>query len=307
MHILVTGAHGFLAQAVIAELDAAGHHVATLTRRPPTSTTFPAYVTDLVDRDQTWRALDGSYFDVVCHLASLTKARESLERPLDYWDANVTGTLNLLRAINDDADLVLASTAAVYGSDAEGALDEDRPVRPGSPYAASKYAAEQIVAATAETRGVRSTVLRCFNIAGAVDGVTDSDTSRAIPALLRAAAGESDAFVINGDGTSLRDYTHVLDVARAFRLSTEHQGYGHHTYNVGTGTGVNLTQLVDSARDVTGRAIPVRHEPPKNEPQQLVADTSRISAELHWTPAQSSPHELIADAWNARTRTIRIS
>lgn len=307
MDVLVTGAHGFLARAVIAELDGAGHQVATLTRRPPNSTAFPAYVTDLVDRDQTRRVLDGTRFDVVCHLAALTKARESVERPLDYWDANVTGTLNLLRAINHDADLVLASTAAVYGSDAEGALDEDRPVRPGSPYAASKYAAEQIITATAQTRGVRSTVLRCFNIAGAVDGATDTDTTRAIPALLRAAAGESDAFVINGDGTTLRDYTHVLDVALAFRLAVEGQSRGHHTYNVGTGTGVSLTQLVDTARNVTRSDIPVQHQPPKNEPQQLVADISRITAELHWTPTRSSPSELIADAWNARTRPPRIA
>lgn len=307
MDVLVTGAHGFVAQAVIAELDAAGHQVATLARRPPTSTAFPAYMTDVVDRDQTRRVLDGTRFDVVCHLAALTKARESLERPLDYWDANVTGILNLLRAINENADLVLASTAAVYGSDAEGALGEDRPVRPGSPYAASKYAAEQIIAATAETHGVRSTVLRCFNVAGAVDGVTDTDTTREIPALLRAAAGESEAFIINGDGSTLRDYTHVLDVARAFQLAVEDQSAGHHTYNVGTGTGVSLTQLVDTAREVTGRNIPVRHQPPKNEPQQLVADISRISAELHWTPKQSSPHELIADARGARTQTRRIA
>ena len=307
MHVLVTGARGFLARAVIADLDAAGHQVATLTRSAPTSTRFPAYATDLVDRGQTRRVLDGARFDVVCHLAALTKARQSLERPLDYWDANVTGTLNLLRAINDGAHLVLASTAAVYGSDADGALDEDRPVRPGSPYAASKFAAEQIVAATAETRGVRSTVLRCFNIAGAADGVTDTDTTRAIPALLRAAAGESDAFVINGDGRSLRDYTHVLDVARAFRLAVEDQCVGRRTYNVGTGTGVSLSQLVDIARSVTGRNIPVRHQPPKNEPQRLVADSNRLSLELAWKPSQSSPYTMISDAWNARAHTLRIA
>jgi UDP-glucose 4-epimerase len=307
MRILVTGAHGFLAQAVIADLEETGHHVATLTRRSSGGSSRSDYVADLRDRGKVEHELEGAHFDVVCHLAALTKARESLERPLDYRDANVTGTLNLLRAINDDAALVLASTAAVYGSDVEGTLDEDLPVRPGSPYAASKYAAEQIVAATAENRGSRSAVLRCFNIAGAFDGITDTDTSRAIPALLQAAAGGSDAFVINGDGTSLRDYTHVLDVARAFRLAVEDHRHGHHILNVGTGSGLSLAELVDTARAVTGREIPVRHEPPKREPQRLVADISRISADLHWTPTRSSPQELLDDAWNAQAQALRIA
>ncbi len=307
MRILVTGAHGFLAQAVIGDLEEAGHQVATLTRRSADGLSRSAYVADLRDRAQLERELDEAAFDVVCHLAALTKARESLDRPLDYWDANVTGTLNLLRAVNDDAAVVLASTAAVYGSDAEGTLDEDRPIRPGSPYAASKYAAEQIITATAEARGTQSTVMRCFNIAGAVDGITDTDTSRAIPALLRAAAGDSDAFVINGDGSSLRDYTHVLDVARAFRLAIENRRDGQCVFNVGTGTGLSLAELVETARAVTGRDIPVRHQPPKREPQQLVADVSRISAELRWTPKQSSPRELLDDAWTAQTEALRIA
>ena len=254
MRILVTGAHGFLAAAVIADLSAAGHKVATLTRRGPTSSSpdWSVYAADLRDREQTARALAASRFDVVCHLAALTRVRESFDRPIDYWDANVTGTLNLLRAINDNAGLVLASTAAVYGTDVEGALDEGRPVRPGSPYAASKSAAEQIVAQTAESRGVGSTVLRCFNIAGAFAGVTDTDTSRAIPALLRVASGESEAFVINGDGTSRRDYTNVVDAARAFRLAVENCRLGHRTFNVGTGLGISLNDLVNTAQLTLG-------------------------------------------------------
>lgn len=300
MRILLTGGRGYLGHALIGDLDAAGHDLTLISRTDqPIRGHHPIRV-DLRDGPALRHALKGQWFDAVCHLAALTNARDSVEHPLAYWEANVSATINLLTAINPDAAVVLASTASVYGGDAAGALDEDTPIQPSHPYAASKYASEQVIQARTHAVEGGSTVLRCFNIAGAVNGVGDPDSSRALPAMLNAVIGKSPAFTINGDGSVIRDYTHVADVAAAFRLAIEaRNGSDHTVYNVGTGNGLSIAELNAALQHVVGREVPTRRSSPKNEPHRLVADNRKITDQLGWQPKQSDPYTLVHDAWHA--------
>jgi UDP-glucose 4-epimerase len=308
-------------------LTAHGHRVSVLTDTDPTGpgSTDPApelVRADLRDARAVARAVAGADgpaggWDGVVHLAALTSARESYGEALRYHAVNVVGTLNLLTALERSGRpegqrrslrLVLASSAAVYAG-GEGALGEDAPVDPPSPYGASKLAAEWLVAAQARTGGLDPVVLRCFNVTGAVDGYGDPDPTRAVPRLLAVAAGEQPHLTVNGDGTTVRDYTHVLDVAEAFRLALEAppahpSGPVGRTYNVGTGEGAALTELVEAARAVTGRPIPLRHAPAAAEAQRLTADSTRLRAELGWAPRHSALEEILRDAWAARTDRV---
>jgi UDP-glucose 4-epimerase len=192
---------------------------------------------------------------------------------------------------------VLASTSIVYGSARTGALGEELPTRPENPYAASKVAAEQLVAACTATGAVSGVALRCFNIAGAVDGYPDLDPTRLIPNVLRAARGDTPHVRVNGDGSAVREYTHVRDVASAFRLALAADATG--VFNVGTGHGVAVRDVIAIAGQVTGRPVPVAHQPPRPEAHTLVCDPGRITTELGWRPAYSELPEIIGSAWRA--------
>jgi UDP-glucose 4-epimerase len=141
-------------------------------------------------------------------------------------------------------------------------------------------------------------VLRCFNVAGAVDGYTDTDPTRIVPNVLRAARGELPRFTVNGDGSAIREFTHVRDVAAAFRLAVEDER-ATGTYNVGTGQGVAVRDVIAVAEQVTGRTIRVEHLPPKPEPHTLISDPARLTGELGWQPAHSALSEILASAWAA--------
>jgi UDP-glucose 4-epimerase len=223
---------------------------------------------------------------------------------LTYWAVNVGGTLNLLNALVSAGQrpgprFVLASTNLVYGSQREGALSEALSPNPESPYAASKAAAERLVDDVAGAGAVSAAVLRVFNAAGCVDGRPDRDTARLIPNIVRAARGELPALAVNGDGTVRRDYTHVLDVAEAFRFALEADGEGTATYNVGTGVGTSVAELIATAEQVAGRRIPVEHRPPRPETQTSVADPTRIRAALGWQPRHSDLTTILRSAWHA--------
>jgi UDP-glucose 4-epimerase len=298
MRVLVTGGLGFVGRAVAFELVAAGHRVAVLTRRgdatPPGGTELVEG--DVRDRARLVEVMAAGRYDGVAHLAALTRARDSLADPLTYLDVNVGGTLNLLTAFTAGR-LAFASSSVVYGS-CTGALREDLPTRPESPYGASKVAAEQLVAAVAATGDLSAVVLRCFNVAGAVDGYTDTDPTRIVPNVLRAARGELPRFAVNGDGSAVREFTHVRDVAAAFRLALEDER-ATGTYNVGTGQGVAVRDVIAVAEQVTGRTVPVEHLPPRPEPHTLISDPGRLSGELGWRPTHSALSEILSSAWAA--------
>jgi UDP-glucose 4-epimerase len=243
--------------------------------------------------------------DAVCHLAALSLVRESFERPAEYQQVNAAGTKAMVDALTSEAtesrrpvSLVHASTHAVYGAPERQPVVEDTPLAPVSPYGQSKADAESAVEAAAKGGAINAVCLRLFNVAGAVDGRTDTEQSRIIPKALAVAAGRASTLEINGDGGAIRDFVHVEDVADAFllALNTCHPG-ACAVYNVGGGP-ASMIDIITTTEQVTGRAVPVVHNPPRPEPRVMVADTTRISRDLSWVARRSSLSRIIADAWD---------
>jgi len=311
LRVLVTGGLGFLGQVLAMTLVDHGHEVVALTRRPVAQppTGIRIVQADLCDRAGLTASLAGVPLDAVVHLAARTGVRESFADPLGYYETNAGGTLNLLLALREtrppDAGplrLVFSSTSAVYGSGRQGVLGEDLPPRPGNPYAASKLVAEDVIGYHAATGSIGAITLRCFNIAGAHAGVVDPNPTRIISAALRAAARATPHVLINGDGSAVREFTHVQDAAEAFRLALLAVTPGEHeVLNLGTGDGVSMGEVVRIAEKVTGRAVPVEYGPAAAEAQTLVADSSRIRTRLAWTPRRSSIEMIVNDMWSAVT------
>ncbi|MEV4466376.1 NAD-dependent epimerase/dehydratase family protein [Micromonospora echinofusca] len=309
MHVLVTGGLGFLGRAVGRELLATGHRVTVMTRgrgdrNPPPGVEL--VTGDIRDRARVAEIVQEGGYDGVVHLAALTSGRDSFADPLGYFDVNATGTLNLLmaldaaRSITAPAALVFASTNIVYGSQHHGALSEDLDPHPESPYAASKVAAEHMVAAYAATGVIGAVTVRPFNIAGAVDGVTDTDPARIIPNAFRAITGQLDHVTLNGDGSAVRDFVHVTDVATGIRLAlVACTPGGCQTINLGSGVGTSMATVVAAAEQIAGHPVTVHRQPPKPEPSSLIADISRARTALRWTPKKSGLTNILTDAWEA--------
>jgi UDP-glucose 4-epimerase len=296
VRVLITGGLGFLGRAVTLDLLDAGYAVDVLTRRGGTA----AVTGDVRDRSRMRDVVAAGGYDGVCHLAALARPRDSVTDPLTYFDVNVTGTLNLLLAVAPQTRFVFVSTNLVCGSQQAESLHEDLPPNPESPYAASKLAAEHMVAAYAATGAIGAVTLRLFNIAGAVAGVTDTDDTRIIPNTLRALTGELPHVTLNGDGSAVRDFVHLADVAAAVRLALEVATAGkHRVFHIGSGTGSSMADVVRAAEVAAGRTVAVERRPPKPEPQRVVADNRRARDELGWQPARSDLARIVADAWAA--------
>ncbi|HEX8759259.1 MAG TPA: NAD-dependent epimerase/dehydratase family protein [Pseudonocardiaceae bacterium] len=302
MRVLVTGAAGFVGYAVAALLVEQGHEVMGLTRSGASA--LPNGVQRLEGDLRIPETLPRAVAEVegVCHLAGLTKVRESRAGPVDYWRTNVGGTLTILdRLVSVRAGrLVLASTCAVYGEQAEQPISETAAVAPSSPYGTSKLAADQAAADLAATGAIGAISLRAFNVAGALPGHPDRDTTRLIPQLLAVQQGQAPELVVNGDGTAMRDFVHVADMATAFVLALGACEPGRwRAYNVGSGRPSTVHDVIATAETVTGRPISRRHTAVAYEPATLLADTTRIRSELDWRPEKSSLPEIISDAWIA--------
>lgn len=305
MRVLVTGGTGFVGHAVARCLARDGHEVSVLTRVSPGAHFGGTVIrADLRDRQALREALTGREFDGVCHLAGLAQVRASFADPLTYFDVNVAGTINLLHTLAETIAkppaVVFASTAAVYGSGTTGRLREDSPAHPDTPYAETKYAVERLLHRHADTGAIGAASLRCFAISGACQGVGDRDETRILPKALRVAAGLAPAVLVNGDGSAVREFTHVLDVAEAYRVALATARVGECSiYNVGSGEGISMLELVRAVRRRTGRPVAVEHRPAQPEPHTLVADSSRIRQELGWSPTNSHLDQIIDDAWHA--------
>jgi UDP-glucose 4-epimerase len=317
MRVLVTGAFGFVGHAVTRRLALAGHNVVALTSRAgdtavPMTAAAEVRYGDVRDAEAMRRAVAG--MDAVCHLAALTHVRESLGRPDEYQSVNVGGTRTLIDALlsegqhrSSEVRLLFASTGAVYGVPGSQPISEDTPLSPTNAYGEGKAAAEAEVLAIPSEAAFGAIILRAFNVAGAVDGRGDSDLTRIIPKALAVANGEAPVLQINGDGSAVRDFVHVDDLACAFVLALDHAEPGRRAvFNVG-GVGASVAEIVKSSEEVTGRSLDVEHLPPKPEPQLLVADTARIRNTLGWKPARSTLSTIIGDAWFAIQSAARRS
>jgi UDP-glucose 4-epimerase len=303
VRVLVTGAFGYVGHAVTRALLDGGHQVVAMTTRtgrPQHAGEVRIAVADLRDPVQLKAAVDG--VDAVIHLAALTRVRESFDRPDEYAAINSAGTENLLAAvaaIGRVMPFIHASTAAVYGTPEQQPIAEGCDPAPTSPYGATKLAADLAVRDAAAAGAVAGVSLRAFNIAGAVGRRPDRELTRIVPKVIAVAAGRFDSVTVNGDGSAVRDYVHVADLADAFvraLASAEPGRFG--VYNIG-GTPASVAQIIDVVRAVTGRAIPATHNPPVPEAPELRADTALARAELGWFPVRSSLEEIIGSAWDA--------
>jgi UDP-glucose 4-epimerase len=311
MRVLVTGGLGYVGGAVARRLVEAGHQVVILSRQhrllADLSTDVEVWVADLLDQDQLGKLVADREFDGVCHLAGLVRVRESFDHPAEYFQVNVGGTANLLAALARAAEhasqpvrLVFASTAAVYGPTSGEPISEDHQPNPTSPYGASKLAAEQVIGYQAATGSLAAVTLRGFAIAGAVGRHGDTDLSRIIPKALAVASGVMPRVEVNGDGSAVREFTHVADIANAYLLAlTAGQPGKHLVFNVGTGHGVTVRECLTMVEAVTGKSLSVIQRPAANEPPALLADIRRIRQTLGWRPEHSSLEEIVTDAWYA--------
>ena len=248
----------------------------------------------------------------VMHFAAFSQVGESVAEPGRYWRNNVGGSLELLAAMARAGveRLVFSSTAAVYGEAEAELIPEDAPPRPTSPYGATKLAVERMIADFGRAGGLRAMVFRYFNVAGADPqgrvGEHHRPETHLAPLVLDAARGARDAITIHGtdyptpDGACVRDYLHVEDLIAAHRLGLERllEGDPGDTLNLGTGRGWSVREVIDRARAVTGREIPVRVGPRRpGDPARLVCDGRRAMARLGWRPARSDMDDMLRDAW----------
>jgi UDP-glucose 4-epimerase len=304
VRVLVTGATGFVGYAVADRLRRDGHDVCALTRSDrPLPDGVQRVAGDLCDPDSLRGAVaDG--IDAACHLAALVRVRDSRTDPLGYWRTNVGGTLALLKALvgqpGPPPRLVVASTCAVYGDDAVQPIPEAAVPRPVSPYGASKLAADLAVSDVADTGAVGAVSLRAFNIAGGLPGHPDRDETRLIPKLIAVARERAPELTVNGDGSVVRDYVHVADMADAFVRALDACRPGTWTaYNVGSGRRSTIADVIAAAEAAVGRRLPVVHRPPAREPATLLADARRIREDLGWTAARSDLPQIVGDALGA--------
>ena len=311
MRTVVTGGAGYIGSVVAKQLLAAGHDVVVLddlSRGHAAAVPSGAAHADvsLLDGDALAAPLEG--VDAVLHFAALARVAESVEHPERYWRNNVAGTLNLLDAMRAAGirRLVFSSTCATYGEPETVPIPEDEPTAPVNAYGASKLAVDLMIRDECRAHGLAAASLRYFNVAGASGelGEDHKPETHLIPLILHAAAGARERISVFGtdyptrDGTAVRDYIHIEDLGEAHLLALDRLVAGEHrVYNLGTGDGYTVREVIEAARRVTGREIPVRDEGRRaGDPPELVAANARARAELGWEPRRGLD-EMISDAW----------
>jgi UDP-glucose 4-epimerase len=255
-----------------------------------------------------------SDFDAVLHFAAFIAAGESVQRPEKYWENNAIGSLRLLDAMRTAGvrRIVFSATANVYGNPDDVPIPETATTRPPNPYAASKLAVDHALSGEAVAHGLAAVSLRYFNVCGAylrpggtAYGERHDPETHLIPIALQVAAGQRDKLQLFGDdyptpdGTCVRDYIHVEDLARAHLLALDAVQPGEHRiYNLGNGNGFSNREVVEVVREVTGHPVPVEVAPRREgDPALLVASSAKARAELGWEPAKPELPDMVADAW----------
>ena len=312
MRVLVTGGAGYIGSVVTHRLVEAGHDVVVL---DDLSTGFADNIPDgarfhRLPLHEVARVLTpDAGFEAVLHFAAKIEVAESVARPDLYWNVNVAGSMAVLDAVRaaNTPRMIFSSTGSMYDATVAGKFAEDAPVRPRNPYAATKLAVDLMLAGECEAFGLAAASLRYFNASGAAGhlGERHNPETHLIPIVLQVAAGQRDELMLYGDdyptpdGTCIRDYIHVSDLATAHLLALEAIKPGRHEiYNLGNGDGYSIRQVVDAVREVTGEAVPVKVAPRRaGDASATVAASDKARRELGWQPAKPGLREIIADAW----------
>ncbi len=316
MRLLVTGGAGYVGSHCVRTLCDAGHDVVVLDNlsqghREAVDPRAGFVHSELADTSLLRDLFQGASFDGVLHFAASLDVNESVRDPLKYYANNVGNTVGLLQAMAEASVrlLVFSSTCATYGIPEKMPIREDAPQAPINPYGRTKLAMEWAMRDCAQAWGLGGCALRYFNACGAAsDGTIGEDHDpeiHLIPLVLQVALGQRESITVFGtdyptaDGTCVRDYIHVEDLAAAHLKAIETQQPGSfRSYNLGTGTGTSVRQIIEAARDVTKHAIPAVEGPRRaGDPPDLYAEPSRAKAELGWMPSYTDIRATIETAW----------
>jgi UDP-glucose 4-epimerase len=315
MRILITGGAGYIGGTVARILLAQGHAITVFdnlchSKRSAVAENTTFIEGDLADRPLIEKTLREGRFEGVMNFAALIEAGESMKRPEIYFRNNTAATLTLLEAMlaTGHDRLVFSSTAACYGEPEKTPILEDAKLRPTNPYGESKLLVEHMLRWMNLIHGFKYASLRYFNVAGAIEGYGEAHEpeSHLIPLILDVALGRRANIKIFGrdyptqDGTCVRDYIHVRDLAEAHLLALEalSDSRSQLIYNIGNGQGFSVLEVIESARRVTGRPIAVDEcDRRPGDPAVLVAGSAKIKAELGWTPKYAELDQIMASAW----------
>ncbi|SHH51391.1 UDP-glucose 4-epimerase GalE [Marivita hallyeonensis] len=316
MKILVTGGAGYIGSHACKALARSGFTPITFDNFSTgwrEAVRFGPYVEgDLTDKGTVENAFKKHQPDAVLHFAALSRVDEAMANPGLYWRNNVLGSLNLVETAVEHGclDFVFSSTCATYGDQDGVVLDEDTVQAPLNAYGASKQAVERILHDFSTTHGLRHVIFRYFNVAGADPDAEVGEFHRPethlIPIVLDAVAGARDQVTIYGtdypteDGTCVRDYVHVSDLVDAHILGLRWllDGKENRVFNLGTGSGFSVREVIDAARRVTNREVPTEiGDRRPGDAIKLVSGSSRAEEELNWQPTKSTMPQMIEDAW----------
>jgi UDP-glucose 4-epimerase len=310
--LLVTGGAGYVGGVCAQVLLESGHEVVVVDDLSTGNAEGVPAEARFVEGDVAVAApalLEAESFDGVLHFAAQSLVGESVQQPEKYWQGNVVKTLELLEAMRrtDTPKLVFSSTAAVYGEPDQVPITEDAPTRPTNPYGASKLAIDHAITSYSIAHGLAATSLRYFNVAGAYGGLGENRVveTHLIPLVLQVALGHRKAISVFGtdwptpDGTAVRDYIHIRDLAEAhlLALATAEPGT-HRIFNLGSGTGFSVREVISACERVTGLPITAQDAPRRpGDPATLIASSDRAITDLGWRPEHNDLDEIVADAW----------
>jgi UDP-glucose 4-epimerase len=314
MTILLTGGAGYIGSIVLRRLLEKGHSVVVLDNlskghKESLPEGVPFYAVDIADEEKVREIIEKHSIDSVMHFAAYMEVGESVKFPEKYLDNNLRRGLVFLKTLKDYGvkKFVFSSTAAVYGTPTKVPIEEDDPKEPINPYGFTKLSFEKALQEYSESYDFNYVALRYFNASGAAYGVGEAHNpeTHLIPLVLQVALGQRDNIKIFGtdyptkDGTCVRDYIHVLDLADAHILALEHleKVNTSNVFNLGSGDGYSVKEVIETCREVTGHVIPAEESSKREgDPAVLIADSSKIKAQLGWE-AKFSLKEIVSSAW----------
>jgi len=323
MKILVVGGAGYIGSHMLKRLQNTNHEVEVLdnlsTGFEANTLGFPFHKCDLADKDHVYTILQNKY-DLVMHFASYINVGESYINPQKYYENNVQNTLNLLSCMIDlkILNFIFSSTAAVYGEPESVPILEDQKINPVNPYGQTKAIVENILKDYDKAYGLKFMSLRYFNACGAhpdgTIGERHDPETHLIPLILQAASGRKDKVKVYGDdyptkdGTCIRDYIHVMDLAEAHLLALEdlYQNQSSEIYNIGNNQGFSVSEIVNAAKEITQKKINIEiSDRRKGDPGQLIADNNKIIKNLKWSAQYSDLKTIISSAWQWEQKLLR--